>query len=78
MDAPLLEMMTSVPKLVAGWILGIHILNDKSSSLFTRIMGAEPANQYIFNWIGTVFAFEANVYWFESNKMNKKYIRVRG
>lgn len=30
--------MTSVPKLVAGWILGIHILNDKSSSLFTRIL----------------------------------------
>ena len=47
-----------MPKLVAGWVLGTHNFNYKSSSLFTR-------NKIYFNIINLYFII------FKLKKLNK-------
>jgi hypothetical protein len=37
-----------MPKLVAGWVLGTHNFNCKSSSLFTRIKKQKKYFYYIY------------------------------
>lgn len=57
-----------MPKLVAGWILGIHDV------LILRVRVSLFVN--IFSWTGKAFAFEAIDCWFESNEMLLIYFQL--
>ena len=40
---------------------------------FNYLLNWNHKSIYILSWIGTAFAFEATVYWFDSNRMFKFY-----
>jgi hypothetical protein len=72
-----------MPKLVAGWILGIHdvfVVRVRFSLFVNRIVIEYRLSSIlnIFSWIGKAVAFEAIECWFDSNEMFKnKFIKEK-